>query len=149
VAIIGHAVRFHQINKVNMEPLPAYLVEDSAMIRANLTTTLEELCGIKIVAAAESESEAVNWLAHPGQNWRLAIVDVILRPGSGLKVLMACKNRKQEQKVVVLTNYATAEMRKACLNLGADAVFDKSGEIDALIEYCCLLANGQRGPVTE
>jgi len=119
------------------------------MIRANLTTTLEELTGIKVVAAAESESEALNWLAHPEQNWRLAIVDVILRPGSGLKVLKACKNRKPEQKVVVLTNYATAEMRRACLNLGADAVFDKSGEIDALIEYCGLLANGQCGPVTE
>ena len=131
-----------------MEPLPAYLVEDSAMIRANLTTTLQELCGIKVVAAAESESEAVNWLAQPEQNWLLAIVDVFLSPGSGLKVLMACRNRKPEQKVVVLTNYATADMRRACFKLGADAVFDKSDEIDALIEYCTLLTNRRRGLVT-
>jgi DNA-binding NarL/FixJ family response regulator len=43
-------------------------------------------------------------------------------------------------KLVVLTNYATPEMRSKCLALGADAVFDKSNDIDALIGYCERLA---------
>jgi hypothetical protein len=30
-------------------------------------------------------------------------------------------------------------MRKRCEQLGADAVFDKSNEIDALVEYCIAL----------
>ena len=38
--------------------------------------------------------------------------------------------------MVVLSNYATEDMRKRCAQLGADAVFDKSNEIDALVEYC-------------
>ena len=38
--------------------------------------------------------------------------------------------------MVVLSNYATTDMRKRCSQLGADAVFDKSNEIDALIDYC-------------
>lgn len=38
--------------------------------------------------------------------------------------------------MVALSNYATADMRKRCTQLGADAVFDKSGDIDALVEYC-------------
>jgi len=42
----------------------------------------------------------------------------------------------------VLTNYATPDMRKKCLELGADKVFDKSDEIDALIQYCCRMAGG-------
>ncbi len=33
-------------------------------------------------------------------------------------------------------------MRRKCLELGADKVFDKSNEIDALIQYCCRLADG-------
>ena len=36
----------------------------------------------------------------------------------------------------MLTNCATAEMRKKCLALGADCVFDKSNELDELIQYC-------------
>jgi two-component system OmpR family response regulator len=133
---------------LNLELLPAYLVEDSPLIRANLATTLEELCDIKVVATAESENEATAWLIQPGQKWRLAIVDLFLRPGSGIKVLAACKNRKPEQKVVVLTNYATPDIRKVCINLGADAVFDKSREVDALIDYCSELARNQSGMPT-
>jgi two-component system OmpR family response regulator len=128
---------------LTLEPLSAYLVEDSPIIRANLTTTLEELCDIKVVATADSESEAIHWLVQPAQDWRLAIVDLFLRPGSGMKVLAACKNRKPQQKMVVLTNYATPEVRKTCLNLGADAVFDKSSELDALIDYCGALGKTQ------
>ena len=132
---------------IALEPLSAYLVEDSPMIRANLTTTLEELCGIKVVASAESEADAVEWLVQPQQKWQLAIVDLFLRPGSGIKVLAACKDRKPEQKVVVLTNYATPEMRSLCSTLGADAVFDKTREVDALIDYCSELSKS--GSATE
>jgi DNA-binding NarL/FixJ family response regulator len=40
----------------------------------------------------------------------------------------------------VLSNYATDAMRARCLSLGADEVFDKSAQIDALIAYCHRLA---------
>jgi DNA-binding NarL/FixJ family response regulator len=43
---------------------------------------------------------------------------------------------------VVLSNFATPDMRSKCLELGADQVFDKSNEIEALIQYCDCLANG-------
>jgi DNA-binding NarL/FixJ family response regulator len=46
------------------------------------------------------------------------------------------------RKHVVLSNYATPDMRKRCLELGADQVFDKSNEIDNLIDYCVALVNG-------
>jgi hypothetical protein len=35
-------------------------------------------------------------------------------------------------------------MRARCVQLGADAVFDKSNEIDALVEYC--IAQGELQP---
>jgi two-component system, OmpR family, response regulator len=41
---------------------------------------------------------------------------------------------------VVLTNYATQVIREHCLALGADRVFDKSGEVERLLEYCEALA---------
>ena len=68
--------------------------------------------------------------------WSLAIVDLFLKQGSGLGVLTACRNRKPTQKMVVLSNYATADIRQRCAQLGVDAVFDKSNEIDALVDYC-------------
>lgn len=116
--------------------LKTYIVEDNATIRDNLMATLEELAGIEAVGTAETENEGKAWLLHAGHAWDLAIVDLFLKQGSGLGVLEACRNRQPHQKVIVLSNYATTDIRKRCAQLGVDAVFDKSNEIDALIEYC-------------
>jgi two-component system OmpR family response regulator len=116
--------------------LRTYIVEDNATIRENLIGTLEELACIKALGWAETENEARRWLlGHQGE-WDLAIVDLFLKQGSGLGVLEACQSRQGGQRVVVLSNYATEDMRKRCAQLGADAVFDKSNEIDALVDYC-------------
>jgi two-component system OmpR family response regulator len=116
--------------------LKTYLVEDNATIRDNLIATLEELAGIEAVGTSETENESKAWLGGKDHAWDLAIVDLFLKQGSGLGVLEACRNRQAHQKVIVLSNYATVEIRKRCAQLGVDAVFDKSNEIDALIEFC-------------
>jgi two-component system OmpR family response regulator len=120
--------------------LRTYIVEDNATIRENLVGTLEELASVVSLGWAETENEARSWLqTHDGQ-WDLAIIDLFLKQGSGLGVLEACQARGRGQRVVVLSNYATADMRKRCTQLGADAVFDKSNEIDALVDYCLALS---------
>ena len=116
--------------------LKTYIVEDNPTIRENLIATLEELAGVNSVGTSETENEAKLWLCQNPDEWDLAIVDLFLRQGSGLGVLTACKGRNPKQKVVVLSNYATVDIRQRCTQLGVDAVFDKSNEIDALVEYC-------------
>jgi two-component system OmpR family response regulator len=120
-----------------MDPrLKTYIVEDNVTIRENLVGTLEELTCISAVGFAETEAEAVRWLAENSEQWELAIVDLFLKQGSGLGVLQAVSTRRPEQKIVVLSNYATPDIRKRCAQFGVDAVFDKSNEIDALIDFC-------------
>ena len=116
--------------------LRTYIVEDNATIRENLIGTLEELAQIRTVGMAETENEGRAWLETHPQSWDLAIVDLFLKQGSGLGILAACRQRQDFQKVVVLTNYATADIRARCAQLAVDKVFDKSNEIDALIDYC-------------
>jgi two-component system, OmpR family, response regulator len=116
--------------------LKTYIVEDNPTIRENLVGTLEELASINSVGTAETENEGKAWLAANPDNWDLAIVDLFLKQGSGLGVLASCRDRPSRQKVVVLSNYATPDIRQRCAQLGVDAVFDKSNEIDALVEYC-------------
>lgn len=122
--------------------LRAYLVEDNPTIRENLIDTLEELAEVKTVGEAENEAEGAQWLTRNTDRWDLAIVDLFLKKGSGLGVVQACRKRSPKQAVIVLSNYATQEMRKRCLALGVDAVFDKSNQIDALVDFC--RARGQR-----
>jgi two-component system, OmpR family, response regulator len=113
-----------------------YVVEDNPTIRDNLIATLEELTDVNAVGTAETEGEGVDWLTNSNNAWDLAIVDLFLKQGTGLGVVSACKNRLPHQKVIVLSNYATQDVRKQAALLGADAVFDKSTEIEQLLAYC-------------
>ena len=116
--------------------LKTYIVEDNPTIRENLIGTLEELACVIAVGSADTENDGKTWLNNNREKWDLAIVDLFLKQGSGLGVLAACRDRPLSQKVVVLSNYATADIRQRCAQLGVDAVFDKSNEIDALVAYC-------------
>ena len=117
-------------------PLLAILVEDSEIIRDNLVVTLDELAGVEVFATADTAAEAIKLLEAHSSKWRLAIVDLFLKEGSGLTVLRACRDRRADQHVIVLTNYPTEEMRRRCEALGADALFDKSTQLDAFLEKC-------------
>lgn len=136
--------------------LQTYLVEDSPVIRESLIATLEELAPVRVVGFADDENSAQRWLA--ANEVDLVIVDLFLKGGSGLGVLRAAQDAAHAQhgggpgngragvarRHVVLSNYATPAMRERCLALGADGVFDKSTEIDALIAYCQNLAQLHR-----
>ena len=128
-----------------MSQLKAFIVEDSPVIRENLVAALEEMAPIEVIGTAEDESGAVAWLGSPENQCDLVVVDIFLKSGSGLGVLKAAAASPSNLKLVVLSNYATPDMRRKCLELGADRVFDKSNEIDALILYCCRLADGSTG----
>lgn len=123
-------------------PLHTYIVEDSPVICENLIATLEELVPVRVVGTAEDEATALRWLGEAGRRVDLVIVDLFLKRGSGLGVLRSAHALHPRYRLVVLSNFASPDMRRQCLALGADRVFDKSTEIDALVLYCEQLAAG-------
>lgn len=122
--------------------LRCFIVEDSAIIRNNLVATLEEMLAIHVVGSAEDERGALDWLRDPASACDLVIVDIFLKSGSGLAVLREARALRPQARLAVLTNYATADMRRRCEQLGADRVFDKSAELEELLAYCGELALG-------
>lgn len=117
-------------------PLSVFLVEDNPQIRANLIPALADLGSASVLAIAESEHEAIGWLAGHKGEWDLAVVDFFLKQGTGLGVVQWCNGRDPDQRVAVLTNYPTRETREACRAAGANAVFDKSTELEEFFAYC-------------
>jgi DNA-binding NarL/FixJ family response regulator len=128
-----------------MTRLKVFIVEDSPVIRENLVAALEELAPVEVVGTAEDEATAVRWFSMPDNPCDLVIVDIFIRGGSGLGVLRSAAALHRRMQLVVLSNYATPDMRRKCLELGAARVFDKSNEIDALILYCTRLQAGETG----
>ncbi|HEY8049305.1 MAG TPA: response regulator [Ramlibacter sp.] len=116
--------------------LQAFVIEDNATIRENLIGTLEELTCVRVTGTSASEDEALAWLAANAQTWDVVIVDLFLKQGSGIHLAQSIRRARPTQKIVVFSNYINASVRKRCAQLGVDAVFDKSTEIDALVDYC-------------
>ena len=82
----------------------------------------------EVVAIAETADEAIAALQARGEAWQLAVVDLQLRQGTGLAVLRAVRDRPEA---------------------GADAVFDKSTEVEAFFDLCALYlaqAEGRSDP---
>lgn len=122
--------------------MKTFIVEDSPVILQKLVATLEELAPVQVVGSASDEASAVTWLERDGNDCDLIIIDVFLKSGTGLGVLRAAQRLGVPAKRVVLTNYATNDIREACRALGADRVFDKSSEVEELLTYCDRLHDG-------
>lgn len=127
-----------------MSALRTFIVEDNKVIYDNLVSTLQELANVEVIGHARNETDAVKWLREDqgSGDVDLMIVDIFLHTGSGLGVLKAAQEARLRGRRVVLTNYATPDIRQRCTQLGADRVFDKSCELEDLITYCEHISDG-------
>ncbi|HSC64828.1 MAG TPA: response regulator [Caldimonas sp.] len=124
-------------------PLSIVLAEDSAAIRESLIAALADVADAEVIAVAETAAEAIAALTAHADVWQLAILDLFLKQGHGLDVLRATVKTRPDQRIFLVTNFATPDIRRRALEGGADAVFDKSTEIEQLFEACEALSTGR------
>lgn len=126
--------------------LKAFLVEDQPAIRDSLVEALSELAGFEIAGWAPDEKAALAWLRDPTHRWDIAIIDLVLHGGgSGYGVLQALRGRPATQQMIVLTGTASPQVRRRCEEMGADGVFDKAMETEAMLDYCAKLSRAAGG----
>jgi two-component system OmpR family response regulator len=127
--------------------LKAFVVEDQPSVRDSLVEALTELAQIEPAGWATDEKGATAWLRNPANHWDIAIVDLVLEPGggSGFGVLRALRDRPSTRKMIVLTGTANPQVRRHCEEMGADGVFDKAMETEAMLDYCVALTRAAGG----
>jgi len=133
--------------------LHVLLVEDSAMLSAMLRDMLDELDHVEVSATAPDEPSALLELEQ--QPIDLLIVDLELREGSGLGVLRHLReepDRYGRPLRAVFSNYGHEVLRARCKTLGVQHFFDKSLQLDELLDFVQETAqrhvkpDGQAGP---
>jgi CheY-like chemotaxis protein len=119
------------------KPLRILLVEDSPLLRGRLENMLSQHAAFKVTGLAAAETEAIEKLDTVPYD--VIVVDVELRPGSGIGVIRQARSRNKDVKdgghvwIIVLTNYDLPTVRERCMQAGADHFLDKMREIDQLI----------------
>lgn len=109
-----------------------FLVEDSPAIRARLAATIRGIEGAKLVGEAGSVGAAIDGIRSTRPS--AVILDLQLEDGSGLDVLRAVYPAAPGLHVAVLTNYATDQHRRACMDAGAEYFLDKSSDFPRIRE---------------
>lgn len=133
-------------NCINQLPFRVLLVEDSLELQAMLKTMLCEIPSVRVIASVASEQEALEMIRIECAD--LAIVDLELESGTGLGVLKSLRDdnmqlNNEPLNVVVFSNYSNLLIRHRCLSLGATAFFDKSFQVDELLEFVHQQASGK------
>jgi CheY-like chemotaxis protein len=122
------------------KPLRILLVEDSPLLRGRLENMLSQHAAFKVTGLAAAEAEAIEKLDTVPYD--AIVVDVELRPGSGIGVIRQARARNKDKEkdkdgshvwIIVLTNYDLPTVRERCMQAGADHFLDKMREIDQLI----------------
>ena len=110
--------------------IAVFVVDDIPSMRERLRELLDDIDGVEIVGDAGSLDDATAGIlrTHPD----CVLLDYQIEGGTGLDVLRAVRPRSPEVEFIVLTNHATAQHRRACLDAGARFFLDKSTEFGAI-----------------
>lgn len=106
--------------------LRVFLVEDAPAIRTRLAAMLNAVPAVRLVGEAESVADAIAGIDRERPD--ALVLDLQIIGGSGLEVLRAARAQLPNLHVAVLTNFATEQHRRACLDAGAEYFLDKSSE---------------------
>jgi DNA-binding NarL/FixJ family response regulator len=107
-----------------------FIADDSDPVRERLIALLSEIEGAEVLGEATNYDEAVEGIRSLKPH--VVILDIQMPGGSGIDVLKEIKQDSRPPVVLMLTNHASSQYRKKCMEWGADFFLDKSREFESL-----------------
>ncbi|HEY0169573.1 MAG TPA: response regulator transcription factor [Pyrinomonadaceae bacterium] len=107
-----------------------FIADDSDPVRERLIALLSEIEGAEVIGQARNHDEAVEGIRSLKPH--VVILDIQMPGGSGIDVLKNIKQDSRPPVVLMLTNHASPQYRKKCMEWGADFFLDKSREFESL-----------------
>lgn len=107
------------------------IVDDSLLMKERLRKVILSIPTVTSVHHAQNPSEANKILEDVKPD--VAIIDIRMPEGSGFDVLKSIKEQSPHTRLIMLTNYPCQQYKKRSFELGADYFFDKSGEIEEVV----------------
>jgi len=108
------------------------IVDDSSLLRNGLKRIIFAIPDLILCGEAPDFETAVSLINKLMPD--ILILDIDLSPGSGIDVLNSIKESDSKPVIVVFTNYSQEAYRNKMAELGATYFFDKSSDIDKLID---------------
>jgi DNA-binding NarL/FixJ family response regulator len=113
-------------------PLTVFIADDSAPVAEMLTELISDPGRIEGVGVGDTEQGTIDSIRAMRPD--VVVLDLQLGSGSGTNVIRAVRASADlaATRLVVTSNHTSPQLRAGCLELGADAYFDKVKELRAL-----------------
>ena len=110
--------------------IEVFVVDDLPSMRERLRELLDDIDGVEVVGDAGNLDDATAGIlrTHPD----CVLLDYQIEGGTGVDVLRAVCPQSPDIAFIVLTNHATDQHRRACLDAGARFFLDKSSEFGSI-----------------
>jgi CheY-like chemotaxis protein len=119
------------------------IVDDLKLIRDLIRTMVSRLPFISAIEEAEDVPQAL--LAADRLQPDVVTLDMQLPGGTGLDVLRVLKQAERGPTVIVVTNQADPQTRRACMAAGASFFLDKSLDMERLPAILKMLTGETQG----
>ncbi len=106
--------------------LTVLVADDAELLRQRIVSLLSRLDGIDRIL--ESNDCATTLEAIERHEPDVVLLDLRMPDGSGLRVLRALRGREPRPRVLILTTWGDPDVRRRCLDAGADDFFEKGTE---------------------
>jgi len=103
-----------------------FIVDDAPAVLERLREFVDTIPGTTVVGDAATPEAAIDGIRRTEP--ACVLLDYQLEGGTGVDVLRAVHPQSPDIAFIVLTNHATAQHRRACLDAGARHFLDKSTE---------------------
>jgi len=109
-----------------------FIADSSQLIRDRLVALLSIYQNLEIVGVAGDPEEAVRDIIKELPD--VVIMDFQMPEQHGIEVIKRIKEKSQQLKFIIFTQYPYPQFRQQCLTAGADFFFDKATDFRTLIE---------------
>ncbi len=120
----------------NRAPIKIVTVDDSIVIAERIQFLFRDLAYVEFAGNARNIATALDLVKQVNPD--VVILDIQLDEKyptqNGISLLTMLRKQYPKMQIIILTNFAGNLYRKRCLSLGADYFFDKSNDIDRLVE---------------
>lgn len=125
-------------------PLKVFIADDSQPVADMLTELITEPGRIEVVGVGDTETATMDSIRRLKPD--VVVLDLQLRTGSGTDVIRAVRSDPSlaALRVLVTSNHTSPQLKAGCIELGAEAYYDKVKELGELAAKLAEIA-GTRG----
>lgn len=122
------------------------IADDAPLIRSRVAGQIRNMPGVKTVIEASDYGDTLENIRRerPGA----VVLDLFMPGGTGLDVLREIANSEARPRVVVLTAWGDENLRRRCLDAGADHFFEKGAGFLSAMDALQAIVGG-KAPMDE